>query len=472
MTKRLERGIFFLFLVLLIWIPIPLGSHLQWAWSIAEIWIAVIGLGIVLLYRDQLPWSHIAKFKWLLLPLGGFQLWVYLQTLVLPDAFIQWISPNASTAYQMSGSSEHSISLDRRMTLMALLRGSSYWLFLFSAIVLISSGRRLKIATLTLVISGTLQAFYGATMVLLNTKTSWVFGYTEVNVATGSFVYKNHFANYLMLCLSMGVGLIVTQLHVSRSGSWRVRIRRWLQGVLSPKMFIRLALIIMVIALVLTRSRMGNAAFFAATALVGLIALFTYSDKPRSLTVLILSVLVIDTLVIGTLFGLDNVKQRLIETSVVGESRDQVVFWSLDIIKDYPFTGTGMSTFYAVFPGYTQEYVGYYDYAHNDYIQFLVEAGIPATLLLVSMVLYALLLCFRTLKERQSRTMKGLALGSGITIVAMLIHIAVDFNLQPMANAVTFIFVLFVAVATSLLPAHDKKAFVSPFKVQRANAPR
>jgi O-antigen ligase len=232
---------------------------------------------------------------------------------------------------------------------------------------------------------------------------------------------------------------------------------------LSAKMFIRLALVIMVIALVMTRSRMGNTAFFAATAIGGATALLLYSNRPRALTILIISVLAIDTFIVGAIFGLEKVQQRLVETSLVGESRDQVVWWSFNIIKDYPLTGTGMSTFYTVLPTYSEQYVGYYDYAHNEYVQFAVEAGLPATLMLGIMLVYALVASVNTIGRRQSRTMKGLALGCLMAIVGMLIHIAVDFNLQPMANAITFVFVLFAAIATKVLPAHDRRAFSPSF---------
>jgi O-antigen ligase len=458
-----ERVLFGSFLLLLVWLPIPLGSNIPWAWSIAEFWIGLLSLAILLLYRTRLPWHYIAKYQWLLLPVGAFQVWVYLQSAIVPSPIIEWLSPNAHAVYELAEVELRSLSLDRTATQLSLFKGISYWLFLFNCIVLIHSGYRLKATVTALVISGTLQAFYGALMVLLNSQQSWVFGYPEAEVATASFVYKNHLANYLMMGLTLGLGLIITQLHISQSGSWFVRIRRWLQGMLSPKMLIRLALIIMVIALVMTRSRMGNSAFFMATTLGGFIALALYKNRPRALTALVVSVLIVDTLIVGTLFGLDKVQTRLMETAVSAESRDQVLLWSLNIVRDYPITGTGMASFYAVFPSYTQDYVGFNDFAHNDYIQFLVEAGVPATIMLGGMVSYAFRVSLHTVRTRQSRTMKGLALGSAMAILGMLIHITVDFNLQPMANAATFLFVLFVGISTSVLPAHDKKAFIMPF---------
>lgn len=456
--KSIEKATFISLIVLLVWLPIPLGSNRPWAWSIAEVWIALQTLLLLLVYKNSLPWGYIDKFKFLLLPIGIFQGWVLCQILILPEWLIGIISSKSAEIYTLVGAPDFSVSLDRGMTFRSLLRGVSYWLFLFNLILLVNNGHRLKIAVNALVFSGCFQAFYGATLVLIGATESPIWGTPEQAVATGSFIYKNHFANYLMLCLSMGLGLIVSQLHTSESGSWLIRIKRLLNGVLSSKMLIRLSLVIMVIALVMTRSRMGNTAFFVATAIGGLLALAIFRSKPRALTLLIVSVLVVDTLIVGALFGLDKVKQRIVESSAEIESRDQVVVWSLEIIQDYPLTGTGMGSFYAVFPGYSKADVGFYDHAHNDYVQFAIEAGIPATAMLGAMVLYALYLSMKTQYTRHSRTMKGIAFGSFIAVLGMLIHISVDFNLQPMANALTFLFILFLCFATSILPAMNKKS--------------
>ena len=59
--------------------------------------------------------------------------------------------------------------------------------------------------------------------------------------------------------------------------------------ILSPKMRLRLLLVVMVIALVLTRSRMGNAAFFAAMLIVGSIAIVLASKTAPKTIALIAS---------------------------------------------------------------------------------------------------------------------------------------------------------------------------------------
>nr|WP_241214454.1 O-antigen ligase family protein [Vibrio alfacsensis] len=347
--SRLEKFSFYSLLALIIWLPLPLGSNRDWAWAIAEMWIALQSLTLIIAYRGNIPFGLLKHYKCLLFGLALFQVWVFFQTLSLPWEILTLFSSKSAEIYQLVDAPEGFISLDSRMTINSLFKGMAYTLFVLNAIFLVNSSQRITQVVLMIVISGTLQAFYAAMVVLLNIAESPIFGFVEKGIATGSFVYKNHLANYLMMALCMGLGLIVTQLHTSRSSSRFEFIKRLLDGILSRKMYIRLCLVIMVIALVMTRSRMGNTAFFAATAIGGLIALIFYKNKPRALTVLVGSIIAIDTIVVGTLFGLEKVKQRLVETSFMAESRDQVVLWSLDIIRDFPLTGTGMASFIRFF---------------------------------------------------------------------------------------------------------------------------
>ncbi|MGX9418424.1 O-antigen ligase family protein [Vibrio sp. WJH972] len=450
--SRTERFCFYNLLALLVFLPLPLASHRPWAWSLFESWIAVITLLTLYSYREHFPWKRVKRYLWLLVPLALFQVWVLLQIIPIPSSLLAIISPNASEVYQLVGSTSFTISLDRYATLSGLLKGVAYTLFAFNAVILVNSISRIKLVLYTIVISGTFQAFYGALEVLLHTDISWIFGLEQGNRANGTFVYHNHFANYLMMSLCIGTGLIISQLHQTPSGSWNVRLNRWTSAMMSTKMIVRLCLVVMVIALVMTRSRMGNSAFFSVTVIGGIIAMIFYKNRPRALTVMIISLIAIDTLVVGTVFGLSKVKDRLEATSAQAETRDQVVEWSMDIIKDYPVTGTGMGSFYSTFPSYSHYNIGYYDFAHNDYIQFIVEAGVPATLVLGSAVLWAIWLSLKAIRKRNSKTLKGTALGALMAIVGMLIHITVDFNLQPPANAVMFIMILVLAGASSSLP--------------------
>ena len=143
-------------------------------------------------------------------------------------------------------------------------------------------------------------------------------------------------------------------------------------------------MVIMVIALVLTHSRMGNTAFFAALTIVGLFALWRLRVPSRPLLVLVISILVIAVFVVGTWFGMEKVIDR-ISKSVQVEQQEWVIRdqdrldadrESLEIISKSPVTGMGGGSFYTVYPAWRGRDQGYMDHTHNDYLEFAVEYGL------------------------------------------------------------------------------------------------
>lgn len=460
----LNRFSFYSLLTLLIWLPIPLGSNRVWAWSIAGIWVGITLLTTLLSYRSHwqaFPWHRINKFKWLLIPIAVFQLWGCIQLMPISDVMLSFVSPTATFSYgqlsdhlNVDGSGR--ISVDPFSTYTSVIKGLIYLIFAVVAIIVIDTKQRIHWVLSTLLLSGCLQAVYGSLVLLLGFEFSPVFGIRLPDVATGSFIYKNHLANYLMMCLCLGAGLLVSQLHVSASGSWHKRVQRWVSGLISNKMIVRCGLIMMVIALVMTRSRMGNTAFFAATLIGGFTAMLFYNKKPRALVALVVSLVLIDTVVVGSLFGLAKVKDRLEQTALTKETRDEVVEWGSIMVEQAPLTGVGLGSFHSSFPKFSLANIGYYDHAHNEYLQFAIEAGLPMTLMLGAMCIFALFKTIQTMRKRRSKTMKGTALGCFMAIVGMLIHISVDFNLQPSANAMTFVMVLVLVGLSSVLPSNQR----------------
>ncbi|MFB9217289.1 O-antigen ligase family protein [Vibrio sinaloensis] len=451
----LNRISFYSLLTLMFWLPLPLASNRIWAWSIAGLFVGFITLCTLFSYYRNIntfPFARIKQFYWLLIPMILFQLWVSIQLLPLPQFVLSWVSPVSAAVYESVGLNFGTISLDAFSTSVGLVKGVVYCLFVLCAIVLIDSVERVKLTLAIMLASGTYQALYAAFEVLLTLDYTPIFGMKVSDRANGTFIYHNHLANYLMMCLSLGAGLLVSQLHVSPAGSWHVRIQRWVSGVISSKMFVRSALVVMVIALVMTRSRMGNTAFFVATLIGGLAALLFYKHKPRALLTLVISLLVVDTLVVGSLFGLAKVKDRIEKTAISEETRDEVLRWSVDLIEAAPLTGTGLGSFYSTFPSVSKSNIGFYDHAHNEYFQFAVEVGIPATLMLGIMCFSALYLTVKAMRTRTSKTLKGTALGCFMAIIGMLIHISVDFNLQPSANAMSFLLVLVLSGVAANLP--------------------
>jgi hypothetical protein len=170
----------------------------------------------------------------------------------------------------------------------ALLLSAGLFLLAFLTLVLVRSKRRGLMVLHTLVLAGLLQAIYGSLMMLSGTE--WGFFAPKEfgrGLATGTFVNRNHYANLLVMSLAAGFGLLLAQMNLRGASNMRQRLRSFLQAALGPKARLRIFMVITVIALVLTRSRMGNASFFAALTFVGLFALWRLREPSRPLVVLV-----------------------------------------------------------------------------------------------------------------------------------------------------------------------------------------
>lgn len=385
-----------------------------------------------------------------LIPLGIILFWLLLQ--MLPG--LGYLAGRTAAGKLFS-----TLSFDPSLTHIMFLKTLAFSLFSWLLFSYVNNKQHLLQLALTLIATGFIQACYATWLNLNPAMASPIFNMDYASRAQGSFIYHNQLANYLALCLSIGIGVLISQLSLKGSANkLRHKMRDLAALILSPKMVIRLALIIMIIGLILTRSRMGNSAFFIALTSISLFAFFFYKRQPKNLRLLIISFFVIDMVLIGSIFGIEKVKQRLVETSLESETRDEVVRDSIPIIKDYFITGTGGGSFYSTFPSYQAEpYSGFYDHAHNDYIQFAVELGVPVTLMLGAMMLYCLFISLKTMRRRKTPLYQGVSFGCAMAILHMLLHSTVDFSLQSPAIALIFITILTMSLIAAHMPSKSHR---------------
>jgi O-antigen ligase len=96
-----------------------------------------------------------------------------------------------------------------------------------------------------------------------------------------------------------------------------------------------------------------------------------------------------------------------------------------------------------VFPYYRERDIrGFYDHAHNDYLEFLSESGVIASSLLAATVVLCLGAALLAQRRRHDPLMRGMGFSATMGITAILIHSSVDFNLQIPANAALFMVLL------------------------------
>ncbi len=431
--------LFAMYLALLVWAPIPLGSNRAWAGALLTLWVLVLALWWL---SGQLRRSHalppILREAWPMLLCGLLWLgYVWLQLLPFPIGILKLLSPETAHWYLAAAAPAAPgfapLTLDRYATLDAACRSTAYIAFFVLSLMLLSTRDRIRFAAYALIASGVLQALYGALTSLQ----------APAGLASGTFANRNHYAAYLVMCLSVGVGVLIASLSGAKSRSWGHFLKNLIQWMITPKMALRLGLVIMVIALVLTRSRMGNSSFFISLLITGAAGLLLAKRATKSMVILLVSLVAIDVFIVGTYFGTQRVIERIAQTSAQSEDRGEVATYALSMWEDYPVFGSGLGSFPVVFPRYSGQGTAVaYTHAHNDYMEFAAETGLVGIALLGLMVVMSFAAALRAQYLRRDPLMRGLSFAAMMGILALMIHSSVDFNLHIPANALTFMLLL------------------------------
>ena len=364
--------------------------------------------------------------------------YVWLQLLPLPLDLLQHLSPEAARWHAAAAwpgpPGAAPLTLDRNATLDGALKSAAYVAFFALSLTLLDRRDRIAAAAYALVIAGFAQAMYGGLASLAS----------EAGApAHGTFVNRNHYAGYLVMCLSLGIGVLIGSLSGEQSKNWKQFARNVVAWILSPKMRLRLALAVMVTALVLSRSRMGNTAFFVSLLVTGAIGLALSQRATRSMVILIATLIVIDLFIVGAYFGVQKVVERIEQTRLESEERGDVANYAVEMWRDYPVFGSGLGSFRSVFPRYRGPGIAeLYTHTHNDYLEFACETGVVGISLLGLLVLMSFIAALRAQHLRRDPLLRGISFGSMMAITAMMIHSTVDFNLQIPANALTFMLML------------------------------
>ncbi len=411
--------------LILAWSPIPLGSNRDWSKYFLVLLVALVAISWSLKHFKHKPGlsSSVISAKYAVLCLAAIPIFTAIQIV-----FSTSVAPaNSFLSFNLS---------------------AAYFLLFLMTLDCFRSKESIKVLLVTMVISGTFQAFYGATMVL----TGLEYGFLEAKtymkgLATGTFVNRNHLAGYLEMTVSCGIGLLVGLR--SNKKVTLTHISRWL---LSEKALIRIAVVIIVIALVMTRSRMGNISFISALLLCSLLlAAFSKEHRIRFL-LLIASFIVIDSFVLAQYFGLDQLRDRIVATQIddvyvageliasQNEVRDEVFNYAKSLLPEFWLVGSGAGTFEVVFQAVAgPDIYHHFDHAHNDYLQFFIEYGLIG---FSAFFLFMLLCTHQALLAvvRPTSTFRqGVGFASLMAISSIALHSITDFNLQIPANAFTFV---------------------------------
>lgn len=378
-----------------------------------------------------------------------------LQLISFPLSVVETISPMRVALFQeifrSSGpiGPRQPLTVNSHATQLALLKLLCYFLVFFLAIRHYRLQRKPTLLVGTLIAIGLFEAVYGSIQYL----TGWPYIFTYPNIystgeATGTYINHNHFAGLLEMVLPFIFAGLLFRIppRQNRARSW------WVEVILSPlsSHFLRdlLLFAVLVIGLVFSRSRMGISA-----ALLGLI-LVSFLDflrtRRQSLLLIVLLILGVPA-AYSAWIGLDPVVERL---EVLGRpgmlEQDRLPIWrdTEPLIRDFPLLGTGLGTYRWAYSHYQTSMLQYViEHAHNDYLEFASEIGIPATVLLFAGLWILVIRAARYALAAERSYEKSLAAGCAGALLALLVHELVDFNLQIPANAYLFAWIAGTAAA-------------------------
>ncbi|HEY3919279.1 MAG TPA: O-antigen ligase family protein [Stellaceae bacterium] len=432
--------------------PAPLGSAWPLAWELLGLAVAGLILALLLVARDDRePQPRALTVPALLL------------ALVLIYAFVQslprggrWANPLwdvMSEGLRLSASG--AIAVDPMLARDDLFRLLSYAGIFALAHMLGRDRVRAQSALTLLTFAGAFYALYGlAAYWLGNTTILWFAKSSFRADLSASFVNPNTAATYFGLALLAAVADLVAALEPLRLvGPKQIHWRRLPPFALARRWH-PAALIVLIIALLLTHSRGGLAA-----TLIGLVALFAAvraAPSLQSIRYVAWAAIPLAIVLVALLFhGEASMTQLMALDRAEGGAGDvDVIAITWQAAKDFAFLGTGLGSFADVFQIYRPETIAnVVTLAHDDYLQDLLELGVPAALCLFAAIAWLAALCLRGVWWR-NRDAVFPALGFAATLLVAC-HAFLGVGLQVPAVASTYMLILGVAVAQSRSTAVD-----------------
>lgn len=442
MKRTVEWGL----LLIVTGAVLPFGGVQIPAYSAVE--AALYLLTLVVLIKQTTEGKIDLPFPLWILPFLGV---VLLQTVPLPARTVSWLSPNrmfpdVQAALAPAAARWATLSLYPHDTWLGIFKLLAYLAAFALAAYAFEPREGRSVLAPGLIVLGSLEAAYGIVQYL--TGYQKIFGFTKqfyADDATGTYINHNHFAGFLELVIPFAAMMVFYNLQTHAAGFLERRRGRAAGGSLDPRVFFYAFLVILLIlAVVFSRSRMGIFSVLVSLILMGLLGLL--GEGRRAWMVITLVVIGV-SMAYAIWIGLDPVIRRfeLLTPSGLENPYARVAIWkqASGIVRDYPATGTGLGTFATAFRRYQTSSLDLnVDHAHNDYLEVASETGIAGAVLLfipIFGLLIKMILAYVTARSPYRRAVLLACVGS---VAALLVHSVMDFNLQIPANALLFAVVL------------------------------
>ena len=409
--------------------------------------VIIFGLGVVFLLSRQ--FSRDTSFH---VPVATPLLLVALVLLQLCPLPVSLAPMFGRARDELPSGSYFTISMERYQTVSHLLLLVTYLTAFFLTLFLCRDRNAKKRLVFALVSLGAFEALYG----LIQYLTGWqqIFAYVKkyyLEEATGTYINRNHFAGFLEMILPFVIVLALRWTYLlskntsGRAGTFRKLVSR--TELVSVVFWLFLAIVILA-ALILSRSRMGIIS--ALVSLVAILALAGTSTVGPRARAAVAAVFFLGVLGLVVWIGSDPVMSRFEtlgqEYNLSGQSRVSIWHDTLGLIRQHPFLGTGLGSFFVAYTSVQTAFLNLLvEHAHCDYLEVATELGLPGAILVFGSIFWVLAQRARRYGKLEERFDKAVSLACIGSIGAILVHSLADFNLYIPANALLFTMILAMA---------------------------
>lgn len=346
----------------------------------------------------------------------------------------------------------NSLSFDANATGFAIIQIFVYVIFFAGLLTFFDSRKRIQRIAYTIVIFGTVMAFFSIIQRIANLDAIYGIRPTLHAVPFGSFINQHHFAAFMEMTLGITVGFLI--------------------GTNTKKEQLLLfifAIILMIVCIIFTGSRGGMLSLLGVLVFIGS-TFYLGRNKTETSQIhklaIIIGTLALFFIISGAVLFLgagDSLVRGLgvSELTSADFSSGRTYFWqtAAKMFLSHPFSGVGLDSFGTAFTKF-DIWNGSFriEQAHNDYLQVLTEAGIIGFACIAAFIFFLFKQGLAVINQNQDKFQRGIAIGSLAGCFGVLIHSFFDFPLRTPSNMLFFLTLAGLATISFHTKQHHRKS--------------
>ncbi len=248
-------------------------------------------------------------------------------------------------------------------------------------------------------------------------------------IALGTYPNPDHFVLLMEIALPLVLSLFAHELQHGK--------KRKDDGSISMMLYILYSLltILFVSAAFFSGSRAGIPLALLSLILAYIVFMHNSASKQSVLYILFVTIGII---ILLSFLNLTPVINRFLVNNPFIDGRWLMFSVSGEGIASFFPVGSGPGTFpdiYRIFQPVTQ--TGFINHAHNDYLELIFETGLIGIFFILTFIYLSIRTWYRV-KRIRVRKIHYLRIGAGISLLIMLLHSLVEFNLHDATNVLIF----------------------------------